>query len=136
MRGFRRTLGAGGRSIADRGHALLVAVAVLLAIALGGGAVVLAQTIDGGPDNDTLVGTENGDRISGGAGDDFINALGGDDVVGGGPGYDVIDAGEGDDFILARDDAVDSIDCGAGNDTVEVDRSEDGVFDCETVITP
>jgi Ca2+-binding RTX toxin-like protein len=124
------------RSLADRSRAVVVALGVLLAIALGGGAVVLAETINGGPENDTLVGTENADSITGDGGDDVINGLGGNDFLGGGSGYDVIEGGEGDDQISARDRGVDSIDCGAGNDTATVDRSEDGVFDCETVITP
>ena len=34
---------------------------------------------------------------------------------------DTVLAGEGDDTIEARDGAVDNIDCGAGNDTVEAD---------------
>jgi hypothetical protein len=40
------------------------------------------------------------------------------------------------DVINARDGGPDTIDCGAGNDTVYVDRSEDGVTNCETVVTP
>jgi len=36
----------------------------------------------------------------------------------------------------ARDGGPATIDCGAGSDTVYVDRSEDGVVNCETVITP
>ena len=42
----------------------------------------------------------------------------------------------GNDVINVRDDGPDTIDCGAGNDTVYVDRSEDGVYNCETVIAP
>jgi Ca2+-binding RTX toxin-like protein len=83
-----------------RGRALVVAVAVLLAIALCCGAVVLAKTVNGGP------------------------------------GYQVLTGTPGNDVIQARDGGPDTIDCGAGNDTVYVDRSEDGVTDCETVIAP
>jgi Ca2+-binding RTX toxin-like protein len=86
--------------VRDRGRALVLAVAVLLAIALVTGAVVLAQTINGGP------------------------------------GYEVIKGSAGNDVIHARDDGPDTIDCRAGNDTVYVDRAEDGVYDCETVVTP
>ncbi len=73
---------------------------MLVAIALAAGAVVLAQTIDGSPVYDQIVGTP------------------------------------GDDVIHARDGGPDTIDCGAGDDTAYVDRSEDGVYDCETVVTP
>jgi hypothetical protein len=38
--------------------------------------------------------------------------------------------------INARDGQSDEIDCGGGNDKVFVDRVEDGVYDCETVVTP
>jgi Ca2+-binding RTX toxin-like protein len=78
----------------------VVALAVVIAIALAAGGVVLAKTTNGGP------------------------------------GYDVITGTAGADVINARDGGPDTIDCGAGNDTVYVDRSEDGVYDCETVITP
>jgi Ca2+-binding RTX toxin-like protein len=57
-------------------------------------------------------------------------------TINGGPGYDVIKGTPGNDVIQARDDGPDTIDCGAGNDTVYVDRSEDGVYDCESVVTP
>jgi Ca2+-binding RTX toxin-like protein len=57
-------------------------------------------------------------------------------TINGGTGYEVINGTTGNDVIQARDNGPDTIDCGAGNDTVYVDRSEDGVFDCETVVTP
>jgi Ca2+-binding RTX toxin-like protein len=77
-----------------------LAVGVLIGIALVTGAVVLAQTINGGS------------------------------------GYQVINGTAGNDVIHARDDGPDTIDCRAGNDTVYVDRAEDGVYNCETVVTP
>jgi Ca2+-binding RTX toxin-like protein len=86
--------------VGERGKALILAVAIVLAIAFATGAVVIAKTINGGP------------------------------------GYDVLKGTAGNDVINARDGGPDTIDCGAGNDTVYVDRSEDGVYDCETVITP
>ena len=58
------------------------------------------------------------------------------DTINGNPGYEVINGTPGDDVIHARDGGPDTIDCGAGNDTVEVDRSEDGVLNCENVVTP
>lgn len=57
-------------------------------------------------------------------------------TINGGPGYEAINGTAGDDVIHARDDGPDTIDCGPGNDTVYVDHSEDGVYDCETVVTP
>ncbi len=57
-------------------------------------------------------------------------------TINGGPGYEVINGTARNDVIHARDDGPDTIDCGAGNDTVYVDRAEDGVYNCETVVTP
>jgi Ca2+-binding RTX toxin-like protein len=57
-------------------------------------------------------------------------------TVSGGPGYEVIYGTSSDDVIRARDNGPDTIECGAGNDTVYVDRVEDGVYDCEKVVTP
>jgi hypothetical protein len=97
---MRRDRGAGGRRVRDRSQALILALLVMLAIALVTGAIVAAQTINGGT------------------------------------GYDEISGTAGNDVINVRDDGPDTIDCGVGNDTVYVDRSEDGVFNCETVIAP
>ena len=47
-----------------------------------------------------------------------------------------INAGPGNDVIYARNGAQDTIDCGDGVDTVYVDATEDGVFNCENVIRP
>jgi Ca2+-binding RTX toxin-like protein len=57
-------------------------------------------------------------------------------TVNGGPGYQVLTGTSGNDVIQARDGGLDTIDCGAGTDTVYVDRAEDGVVNCETVIAP
>jgi hypothetical protein len=86
--------------VGERSKALILAVAIVLAIALATGAIVIAKTVNGGP------------------------------------GYEVLQGSAADDVIHARDGGPDTIYCGAGNDTVYVDRSEDGVYDCETVITP
>ena len=86
--------------VSERSKALIVAVAVLVAMALATGAVVIAKTVNGGP------------------------------------GYEVLQGTAGNDTINARDGGPDTIYCGAGDDTVIVDRSEDGIYDCEHVITP
>jgi hypothetical protein len=100
LRGVSRALGAARRRQGVRSRALILAVAVMLAMALAFGSVVLAQTISGGS------------------------------------GYEVINGTAGNDVIRAQDGGPDTIDCGAGDDTAYVDRSEDGVYDCETVVTP
>jgi RTX calcium-binding nonapeptide repeat (4 copies) len=79
----------------------------------------------GGPGEDILAGGPGNDRMVGGDGENQLNMVNG--VEQGSPGNDVIDA---------RNGKLDQIDCGAGNDTVYVDRAEEGVIDCEKVVTP
>jgi Ca2+-binding RTX toxin-like protein len=124
----------------ERSGGVLVALATILAIALiVGGAAVVARSGGAGPATngpDRLVGTPGADTIDGLAGADTINGRAGPDVLTGGPGFDVIYGGKGRDRIQARDHQLDQIDCGPGIDTAIVDRAEDGVFDCERVVTP
>jgi len=54
----------------------------------------------------------------------------------GGDAEDAIIGGAGNDRIDARDGFEDTIDCGDGEDTVLVDEVEDGVINCENVISP
>jgi Ca2+-binding RTX toxin-like protein len=163
----------------ERPQALLVAVCVLLAFALGAGTVVVAKTIKGNSSGNVIKGTKKRDRIFGRGGDDLIKgkkgrdrlsgnagddtleggkgkdklrAGPGDDILSGGPGNDRMAGGAGEnqlnmangveqgspgnDVIDARNGKADEIDCGAGDDTVYVDRAEDGVYGCEKVVTP
>ena len=87
--------------------------------------------------NDTLKGADGADKLDGGAGDDDLDAGFGDDVIVGGPGRDTIagdrrggDCGPlwckypfGNDTIDARDGEIDSVMCGAGEDTVQADAA-------------
>jgi hypothetical protein len=163
----------------DRPAALAIALCVLLAFALGAGAVVAAKTIRGTSRGEVLKGTKRADRIYGRRGDDLIKGKkgrdrlfgnagndtliggkgkdklrggAGQDVISGGAGPDRITGGDGEnqinmvdgveqgspgnDVINARNGKPDEIDCGAGDDTVYVDRAEDGVYDCEKVVSP
>jgi Ca2+-binding RTX toxin-like protein len=93
------------------------------------------DTIKGGPGPDLIQGQLGADITIGGAGNDTIR---------GGRGRDLINitadgrevGGAGNDVIRARDGSLDEISCGAGRDKAIVDRAEDGVFDCETVVEP
>jgi Ca2+-binding RTX toxin-like protein len=159
--------------------ALVVALCVLLAFALGAGVMVAAKNLKGGPSGEKLVGSKKRDKISGRGGDDLIKGKRGRDKLGGGAGNDTLDGGKGkdrlrggpgediliggrgrdkiaggagldqinmrdgvelaspgNDVIRARDGGPDEINCGDGNDTAYVDRAEDGVFNCERVVTP
>ncbi|MEA2495317.1 MAG: hypothetical protein QOJ29_3228 [Thermoleophilaceae bacterium] len=99
------------------------------------------DTISGGGGNDILDGLRGADKISGDAGNDKINGGPGNDKLTGGPGKDQITGGSGidkvsggpgDDRIDVADGKRDSIDCGAGKDTVSADRG-DRLKGCERV---
>src|SRR3954447_14528812 len=59
------------------------------------------------------------------AGDDRVDATSSTVAlwIDGGAGRDTLTAGPGDDTIVSRDDAADSVDCGAGNDTAIADAA-------------
>jgi Ca2+-binding RTX toxin-like protein len=110
------------------------------------------EVIHGTKRADHLVGTRAAEVIKGGGGFDRINGKGGGDTLLGGPGGAVLIGGrgrdefnsrdgkpvggQGRDVIRARDGVRDIINCGPGKDVAYVDRSEDGVFDCERVVKP
>ena len=111
------------------------------------------DTIRGRGGDDALIGRARGDRLSGGSGFDTIRGGHGADflhggpdgaVLVGGPGRDRFNMtpdgaqlrGDGDEVIRARDGRPDAINCGDGDDVAYVDRVEDGVYDCERVVTP
>jgi Ca2+-binding RTX toxin-like protein len=97
--------------------------------------------------SDTIHSGDGADTVDGGAGDDQIDAGFGDDVITGGPGRDTISADRqggdcgplwckypyGNDTVDVRDGEVDSVTCGAGDDTVKADPSDVVAPDCEHV---
>jgi Ca2+-binding RTX toxin-like protein len=138
-----------------RGQGVLLALAIVLGIALvAGGVAVLARSGGASHSGTKIVGTNGPNRLIGNArpniidglgagdvlkgrrGDDVLNGGSGPDRLNGGPGFDRLRGGPGNDRIQARDGHADEIDCGPGRDTVEVDRAEDGVYDCERVKLP
>jgi hypothetical protein len=99
------------------------------------------DVLDGGDGNDRLAGSSGRDRLSGGTGDDKLTAGKGNDRLTGGPGNDtlspgsgrdVVDAGDGNDTINSVDGVKETIDCGAGKDTVRADK-RDRLKHCEKV---
>jgi Ca2+-binding RTX toxin-like protein len=90
----------------------------------------------GGTGNDVLNGNGGDDKLHGGPGTDSLFGGAGDDVLTGGPGADLLDGGDDDDVIRAfADRAIDTIDCGPGDDDVAiVDRTDVVVGGCEVVI--
>jgi len=75
----------------------------------------------GGAGNDVIAGNALGNRLTGN---------GGNDTITGGTGEDRIEGSEGDDLIDSRDGRFDSIDCGAGTDTLLADAGDSAVS-CE-----
>ena len=135
------------------GQGIWRGVALTLVIALAMAGLAYAKNIAGTAGPDRLVGTPKADMLKGKGGrDTLIARRGADRLFGGrgpdtlrpGPGRDEINTrrngysagGQGNDRILARDNTADLIDCGAGRDTVFVDRVEDGVFNCEFIKEP
>jgi Ca2+-binding RTX toxin-like protein len=100
---------------------------------------------EGTDTNDRITGMRSKDTIEAYGGEDQIYARGGNDVVIGGGEDDVINGyngpdrlygGEGDDVIYTGnlDEDRDSVNCGAGQDTVWRERRTDTVADdCEDV---
>ena len=97
------------------------------------------DVLDGGDGDDRLAGSAGRDRLSGGTGNDKLTAGKGNDRLTGGPGddtlspgtgRDVVDAGGGNDTINSVDGVKETIDCGAGKDTVRADK-RDRLKHCE-----
>lgn len=95
----------------------------------GGGA---ADALDGGQGNDALDGGAGDDVVNGGDADDKLTGGDGADKIDGGAGTDAVTAGAGDDLVRAADGIGETLDCGDGSDTVDVD-ARDTPTACETV---
>lgn len=74
---------------------------------------------------DWLFGDDRNNILNGGAGDDTLFGSRGDDLLIGGPGADRLFGGDGNDDIVTRvdpgDTVVDTIDGGAGHDSLYID---------------
>jgi len=145
---------AGGYVFGGEGDDTLTAGEGAAALYGGAGSDVLtagdsAGYLDGGSGNDAITGGVGDDVLEGGehsdaqsAGDDTIDGGAGDDSIRGGFGADLLRGGSGDDVIdhLGRteereiieqhnfawhiDDAADSLEGGAGDDTLIFDGSD------------
>ena len=93
------------------------------------------EGIRGGPFNDQLTGDGAANRIDGAGGADTVHAGSGGDTVIGGAGIDSLFGEAGDDLMQALDGAIDNVDCGDGNDTLDVDAT-DVLVACELPAPP
>lgn len=106
------------------------------------------ENVTGGSGGDTLIGNEADNRLHGGDGNgaDTITGGDGDDRIFGGYGFtdeddgiDLLDGQNGDDEIYSRDDAAETVECGAGTDSTDADLTgpnADTLNDCEAAIVP
>ncbi|HBG17971.1 MAG TPA: hypothetical protein DDY32_01445, partial [Desulfobulbaceae bacterium] len=103
--------------------------------------------IEGGTGNDLLVGNVGDDVIYGDEGNDELSGGAGEDQLVGGEGEDSLEGGEDDDTlvgddvdfstpadpVIVEDDAPDTIDGGAGNDTAG-DQPENAPANDDTIV--
>jgi Ca2+-binding RTX toxin-like protein len=76
------------------------------------------NVLDGGTENDVLVGSNNRDTLRGGAGNDILRGMGGNDIIWGGLGDDRMEGGLGDDWMYGEG-GNDTMLGGLGNDWLE-----------------
>jgi uncharacterized repeat protein (TIGR01451 family) len=81
--------------------------------------------------NDCLFGDAGSDVLRGDAGRDRLDGGADNDFLGGGSGTDTFFGGTGNDRIYARDGFAETVNCGAGTDTVTADAT-DTLIDCES----
>jgi hemolysin type calcium-binding protein len=82
------------------------------------------EVIGGGSGGDTLrapAGSTASHHLTGNAGGDTIEGADGPDTLNGGSGVDTIVANGGNDLVQARDNVGDTVGCGLGTDTAELD---------------
>ena len=90
------------------------------------------DVLTGGKGNDVLNGGAGNDKLSGGAGNDTLDGGKGNDQLNGGKGVDKLIGGAGSDKLNSKDGKKDTVDCGAGKDTVTADKA-DKLRGCESV---
>jgi Ca2+-binding RTX toxin-like protein len=101
-----------------------------------------ADTLNGGTGDDTLGANSLGsDTLNGGPDNDSITGSGAPQTVDAGTGTDTVSTGGGSDTIdVADGEADDTANCGAGTDTVHVDVNSvgfprDAYENCETIVS-
>jgi len=94
------------------------------------------EEVVGGSADDTLTGSGAANTLIGGPGNDTLDGRDGNDVLEGGGGVDRLDAGNGDDTLRSRDGAADTVNCGAGTDSIDADTTDTIAADCEPAVAP
>jgi len=86
-----------------------------------------AQYMNGGYDDDRIVGSALADHLQGNIGDDKIRGLAGDDIIRGGGSNDLLDGGGGGDTILGENNR-DEMRGGDGDDELTGGEGRDGFW--------
>ena len=82
------------------------------------------ENVVGGFGHDKITGNSAANRFIGGPGNDSLYGLAGNDTLDGGPGLDKLYGGDGNDLLLGRDNAIDTLDGGNGDDSSANDASD------------
>jgi Ca2+-binding RTX toxin-like protein len=93
--------------------------------------------ISGGGGNDTIYGGNGNDIINGNSGNDRIYGGAGNDTLIGGPGRDHLYGEAGDDYFSTRDNKIDTLYGGDGNDSAKIDNTstvKDLYHEIETLV--
>ncbi|MDO9355907.1 MAG: calcium-binding protein [Solirubrobacteraceae bacterium] len=121
--------GAGSDTVDYSGRAADRPVSVSLAAGSGGGptddgagdALSSIENVTGGAGDDVLTGDDAPNTLIGGPGGDVLRGADGADTLVGGDGIDTFFGGTGLDLIQARDGLADTVDCGPGDKTLDLD---------------
>jgi Ca2+-binding RTX toxin-like protein len=98
------------------------------------GAGIIGFTVSGGDGGDDLRNTTSKPAtLSGGDGADSLEGGPANDTLRGNQGIDTVSGGDGDDFIDVRGDRAGIVSCGLGDDEVRGDGSDLIGSDCEHV---
>ena len=101
-----------------------VTVPIMLRVAPAPGRC--ANTRNGGPQADTLVGTSGGDVMAAGGGNDNVQGVAGDDCIVGDVGVDTLAGGDGADELRGGTEH-DVMDGGSGDDQIFGDAGQDTI---------
>jgi hypothetical protein len=85
------------------------------------------NTLNGGNEDDTLLGRAGDDVLNGRSGDDVLRGGSGDDVLNGGSGDDILRGGSGDD-VLNGGSGDDILRGGSGDDELNGGSGDDQLF--------
>jgi Ca2+-binding RTX toxin-like protein len=97
--------------------------------------IYTVEEVVGGSGDDRMTGSSGPNSFIGGPGNDILEGQDGNDALEGGAGADRLEGGNGDDALRSRDAVADTVNCGAGMDSMDVDAVDTVAADCERPAT-